>query len=85
MVKNTRHFVLCYVCAPASTIVRNKCLLSRIINSILFTLRSMKYLGEGGKLYVHLKLEAALFTEFFVHFVSFSPHYKASPIIISWF
>ena len=34
MAQNTQHFVLCYVCAPASRIMRNKFLLSIIINSI---------------------------------------------------
>lgn len=85
MEQNTWHFVLCYMCAPASRIMRNKFLLSIVINSIPVTLGSIKYLGEGGKLYVHLRLEAAPFTEVFVHFVSFFPHYKASPVIISWF
>ena len=32
MAQNTRHFVLCYVCAPASRIMRNKFQLSIIIN-----------------------------------------------------
>lgn len=86
MEQNTWHFVLCYMCAPASRIMRNKFLLSIVINNPSLSL--------SGVLNTLVRVVSYMFTwdwrqplsqRFCSFCFIFFPHYKASPVIISWF